>query len=327
MTTALISRGEKKVAWRLRSSHQIMAFGDKAPWVRINSGRRAKHQAPAGQSPAMHGPSGRTSSAGDLRLIRSNRRSRSSMQEGEEEAEEETRAICPRITRSNGNFRTALYAQALQSQPTASLKNETWDDVATTSSARNRAVKHVQSRSGHISDENGSDRSQFLLRPLPTPRQIPLKPSLVSFSTTKSRSKVATHVHFTFTDNEICHSYEVTKNDISNSWLDIDVSSAIEAIESESRNTIVSFGPTGRFTASDTDVCKNGKGYMVLIQQPRLIAEMLGQRTNLRHSVLEEQARQKREGVVDIEEMYVVASKQSKWGVELAKSSWWLHRT
>ena len=256
------------------------------------------------------------------------------MQEGEEEAEEEARAICPRITRSTGNFRTALYAQALQSQPTASLKNETWDEAVTIFLDPNRAApykltmpKHVQSRSGHISDENGSDRSQFLLRPLPTPRQMPLKPSLVSFSTTKSRSKVATHVHFTSTDNEICHSYEVTKNDISNSWLGIDVSSAIEAIESESRNTIVSFGPTGRFTASDTDVCKNGKGYMVLIQQRRLIAEMLGQRTNLRHSVLEEQARQKREGVVDIEEMYVVASKQSKWGVELAKSSWWLHRT
>jgi hypothetical protein len=66
-----------------------------------------------------------------------------------------------------------------------------------------------------------------------------------------------------------------------------------------------------------------GKG----TQRSRIINEMLGQRTNLIKSVLEEQARQKREGVVDAEEMYLVASKHSKWAVELAKSSWWLCRT
>jgi hypothetical protein len=66
---------------------------------------------------------------------------------------------------------------------------------------------------------------------------------------------------------------------------------------------------------------------MVRIQQSRRINEMLGQRTNLRQSVLEEQVRHKGEGVVDAEEMYLVASEHSKWGVELAKSSWWLCRT
>ena len=141
----------------------------------------------------------------------------------------------------------------------------------------------------------------------------------------KTRSKVAKHVQFTFKDNEI--SYEVTKDDIKNSWLDIDVSRAIEATENESHDMIVSFGPTGRFTASDMDACKNGKGYMVRIQKSRLINEMLGQRTNLRQSVLEEQAHQKREGAVDAEEICLVASKHSSWGVELAKSSWWLYRT
>jgi hypothetical protein len=75
----------------------------------------------------------------------------------------------------------------------------------------------------------------------------------------------------------------------------IDVSRAIEATEeNESHDMIVSFGPTGRFTASDMDACKNGKGYMVRIQKSRLINEMLGQRTNLRQSVLEEHAHQKR---------------------------------
>jgi len=123
-------------------------------------------------------------------------------------------------------------------------------------------------------------------------------------------------------------SYEVSNDDIQNSWLDIDVSRAIEAtVNEESHDMIVSFGPTGRFSAENMDACKNGKGYMVRIQQSRLINEMLGQRTNLRQSVLEEQARQNREGVVDAEEMYLVASEHSKWGVGLVKSSWWLCRT
>ena len=69
----------------------------------------------------------------------------------------------------------------------------------------------------------------------------------------------------------------------------------------------------------------------MLIQQHRLVNEILGQRTNLRRCVLEEQARQKKLEdevvVVDKEEgLCAVASKHSKWGVEIAKSSRWLHR-
>lgn len=72
--------------------------------------------------------------------------------------------------------------------------------------------------------------------------------------------------------------------------------------------------------------------YIVLIQQHRLVNEILGQRTNLRRCVLEEQARQKKLEdevvVVDKEEgLCAVASKHSKWGVEIAKSSRWLHRS
>ncbi len=174
--------------------------------------------------------------------------------------------------------------------------------------------------SGQISDYSGSGSDRLQSFPSPLPRKTALKSSL--FSVVTPRSKAVKHVKFTFKDNQI--SYEVTKDDIKNSWLDIDVSRAIEAAENESRDMIVSFGPTGRFTVSDMDACKNGKGYMVRIQKSRLINEMLGQRTNLRQSVLEEQAHQKREGVVDAEEICLVASKHSSWGVELAKSSWWL---
>ncbi len=220
------------------------ASGYKAPLVRKLSGRRAKHRAPV-----------ITSVVGTSRN-----------KQIQEEDEEEARAVSSRITRSRstaGNFCRSLYARAASSQSTASLKNETWDEVATTSSVPNRAAasyklaKHIQSVTGGISDDSGSDRRRQSL-PIPSETTALNKPSLISDDT--PRSKVAKHVQFTFKDNEI--SYEVTKGDIKNSWLDIDVSRAKEASENESHDIIVSFGPTGRFTASDTDACKHGKGYM-----------------------------------------------------------------
>jgi hypothetical protein len=193
-------------------------------------------------------------SAGDrLSRLLHPKRKLTSMQE-EEDEDEEARAVSTRITRSRsattGNFRTALYAR-VSPPPTASLRNETWDEVVTTSSVPKRAAsyklaKYVQNVCGQIriSNDSGSDR----LQSLPMPRKTALKSSL--FSDVTPRSKVAKHVQFTFKDYEI--SYEVTKDDIKNSWLDIDVSRAIEATENKSHDMIVSFGPTGRFTASDT---------------------------------------------------------------------------
>jgi hypothetical protein len=84
-----------------------------------------------------------------------------------------------------------------------------------------------------------------------------IKPSIISDST--PRSKIAKHVHFTSKDNEII--YEVTKDDIKNSWLDINISRVLDATKNESDDTIVIFG-SGRLTASNIDAaCKNGKGY------------------------------------------------------------------
>ena len=163
--------------------------------------------------------------------------------------------------------------------------------------------------------------------------------------TTATRSSKK-QVHFTDKDNEIIR-YQVTKEDIQNSWLNIDVSSALEMARNENQDKIVSFGPTATSTTGQhsttttassggnviVDMCKNGKEYVVLIQQHRLVKEILGQRTNLRRYVLEEQARQKKldEEVVvggDKEEgLCAVACKHSKWGVEIAKSSRWLHRS
>ena len=63
-------------------------------------------------------------------------------------------------------------------------------------------------------------------------------------TTTMSKAKVVSkkHVHFSNRDNEIIH-YQVTKDDIQNSWLNIDVSSALEMARNENQDKIISFGP------------------------------------------------------------------------------------
>ncbi len=284
---------------------KMSSFGDKsAPGLpRRNSGRRTKHQA-------------KRYSTGDLRLPRYNLRSKlkSSMQDGNN----------VKATKSTGHVCTTLFARA-PSNHTGSFENETWEDTFTTSVPKRSAsyllLENAKSRSIHINNVRSSDCSQSIRRPID--KKVPLKPSLVSDAS--RRSKVVKHVQFTCESDDI--NYEVTKDDIKNSWLDTDVSRSIESTKNEFHDMVVSFGPTGRVTSSDVDLCKNGKDYMVRIQKCRLINEMLGQRANLRRSVLEEQARQKREGIVDAEELLAVASKHSKWGVEIAKSSWWLCRT
>ena len=181
------------------SSFSSSSSGYKAPLVRKLSGRQSKHRAPV-----------ITSVVGTSRN-----------KQIQEEDEEHARAVSSRITRSRstaGNFCRSLYARAASSQSTASLKNETWDEVATTSSVPNRAAasyklaKHIQSVTGGISDDSGSDRRRQSL-PIPSETTALNKPSLISDDT--PRSKVAKHVHFTFKDNEEI-SYEVSNDDIPN---------------------------------------------------------------------------------------------------------------
>ncbi len=300
-----------------------LALADPAQ-VRKWSGR-TKHRAPAITTMQGQGPPNKRS-VGDLRLRLHRSKHRGSWSEGEtgEGARSVSRHHQPKATSFSDSLCTALSSHRLRRaslQSVTSLQNENWDEDVRASSASapiaawyKLSKKNEQSMMFNINDyvDGRSNSSNSL--------QLPLKSSLKSDAT--PRSNVAKHVHFTFTDKEI--RYEVTKDDIKNSWLDTDVSKAVEAIGNERHGVFVSVGPTGRFTSSDVDTCKNTKVCMVRIQQHRLINEMLGQRKILRESVFEEQARQKRMGIVDAEEMRVVASKQSKWGVELARSSWWL---
>ncbi len=88
-------------------------------------------------------------------------------------------------------------------------------------------------------------------------------------TTTRSKAKVVVkkHVHFSNRDNEIIH-YQVTKDkdDIKNSWLNIDVSNTLEMARNENQDKIVSFGPIiATPSSSDVvidDLCKNGKEYV-----------------------------------------------------------------
>ncbi len=295
-----------------------LALADPAQ-VRKWSDRRTKHRTPA--ITTTQGPS--TMRSGDRPLRRSKRGSRS---EGElSRAARSVSSRLPKATSFTGKFCSALSSHRLKrvsSQSSASLQNENWDEDLSASSVS--APLPASYKLSKIEQSVMFD-SNYGVGPCSnssTSVHLPLKPSLKSDAT--PRSKVANkHVHFTSIDKEM--RYEVSKDDIKNSWLDIDLSRAVEALGNERRDVIVSFGPTGRFTSSDVDIsCKNMKVCMVRIQRRRLINEMLGQRKILRRSVFEEQARQKRTGIVDAEEMRLVAAKQSKWGVELANSSWWL---
>ena len=276
--------------------------------VRNWSGRAEKRQAPANAaSPDMQRSNKKRMSTGDLQLFR-----RSKCRSKDEEEGEDTRAVPPKYYSFPGKM---LLHGGVSSTASLQLQNENWDEdvnISSTSapskSPRDRPStlltfaaswklsKHEPcfSMTRNAIDAGCSNRSQ----------PLPLKPSLKSDST--PRSGVAKHVHFSFRDEEM--RYEVTKDEIKNSWLDIDVTEAIELMGNKSNDLIlvhglmVSFGPSGRSTSSDIDICKDVKEYMVRIQHRTLINEILGQREILRESVFEEQARQKREGVVDAEE-------------------------
>eukprot|EP00984_Skeletonema_dohrnii_P032010 scaffold25363_cov93-Skeletonema_dohrnii-CCMP3373.AAC.1 len=181
-TTLIINRGNQKVACLLpiSSGHQMAPSRDKSNLLRRNSGRRAKHQT-----------AGKTPSAGDVSLPRYNLRcrSKSSIQELNDVVDK-AKAGSSWISQSMGNISCRTAFARASSNPTGSLKNETWDEVVTTFSNAKRAashklVKHVQSRSVHINENSKSGCSQSL--PRPTDKKVPLKPSLVSDTTTRSK--------------------------------------------------------------------------------------------------------------------------------------------
>ena len=226
-----------------------------------------------------------------------------------------------RAARSTGdlNIKVAKEKTYLHSTK-ACLKNETWDEITSsysypitnaTPTFEFGNKTQIQQVSDQSSENSGSsDRSRI---------NVPLKPSLVSDTT--PRSRVSKHVNFSDMEAEI-RTYASPNDDIKNTWLDIDVSGAI--LSARNHGMTVCLGSSTTKAAEDL-MCKDGKGYMVRIQKARLVKEMLLQRARLRKAVFEEQARQKQEGILDIDAMEAVASAQSKWGVEVAKSSWFLH--
>ena len=223
-----------------------------------------------------------------------------------------------RAARSTGDLNIKVAKEAYLHSTKACLKNETWDEITSSYPITNAPPTFEfgnKTQSQQVSDQSSensgsSDRSRI---------KAPLKPSLVSDTT--PRSMVSKHVNFPDMEAEI-RKYASPDDDIKNTWLDIDVSGAI--LSARNHGMTVCLGSSTTKAAEDL-MCKDGKGYMVRIQKARLAKEMLGQRAMLRKAVFEEQARQKQEGILDIDAMEAVASAQSKWGVEVAKSSWFLH--
>lgn len=234
-------------------------------------------------------------------------RTKTSMQKRRDKAAKSTGDI--KVAEEEASPRKTFYGHSTK----ACLKNETWDEITsypiTNASPKFEFGNKTQSQqvSDQSSENSASDRSRI---------NAPLKPSLVSDST--PRSMVSKHVNFSDMEAEIRTS---PNDDMKDTWLDIDVSGAI--LSARNQGTTVCFGSSTTKAAEDL-MCKDGKGYMVRIQKARLVKEMLGQRARLRKAVFEEQARQKQEGILDIDAMEAVASAQSKWGVEVAKSSWFL---
>ena len=202
------------------------------------------------------------------------------------------------------DFRNTISARASKIT-TTTLTNETWLEVVSS-----------QNMHGH-----GKLAKKSPNLPLCDGETEPL---MVTPTTPKIMAG-SIHVSFSLKNKEI--KYEVNKDDIANSWLDMDVSSALEASQNQARKYGMSlcFGPDGTSTAPDASIVKSGKTFMVRIQKPTLINEMHGQRVKQRQAVIEEQASQRRNGKFDIEEICSVSTRNSNWGVELAKSSWWLH--
>ena len=294
------------------TSFTSISSGDTATLVRRNPGRRAKRRAAAFN----------TSSMSNLRLRRS-------LPEKHDLVGGGRSSFSFIASRSADNIictaKPTPYARA-SSYPSTPLKaNATWDEFATTSAFHNSGVssnpaKYSLSSSAHVSDSDSSDSSNSSSR---------LDKTMMTSSPDGAtvKSKVVRRVQFSCKDN-VRNDYEVTEDDIKNSWLDIDVSRHIEAINNENRDVVLSFGPARYFTSTQNmDAYRDGKAYMATITQQRLMNEMLRQRTKRIQSVLEEQVRQRSESVSDPEALCAVASGMSKWGVELARSSWWLNKT
>lgn len=270
----------------------------KATYSRRGSSRRAKHRAP------VMFPSHRSS------LSLQHDRTKMSMQKRRDKAARSTGDI--KVAEEEAPHRKVFYVHSTK----ACLKNETWDEITSSYPITNAPPTfefgnktQIQQVSDQSSENSGSsDRSRI---------KAPLKPSLVSDIT--PRSMVSKHVNF----STMVLTYSSPNDGIKNTWLDIDVSGAI--LSARNHGMTVCFGSSTTKAAAEDLMCKDGKGYMVRIQKDRLVKEMLGQRARLRKAVFEEQVRQKQEGILDIDAMEAVASAQSKWGVEVAKSSWFLH--
>ena len=131
-------------------------------------------------------------------------------------------------------------------------------------------------------------------------------------------SKVPTKsVHFS-TDKDDLIEYEISPQDLRNSWYTTDIPRTLENLDSISyhRGLKVSY----------PESVYQGKECMIRIEPPAVIDEIIKIKEKHREAVLKEQARQVSSGKTDADALGKAALAHSERGVEIASSSWWLER-
>ena len=124
------------------------------------------------------------------------------------------------------------------------------------------------------------------------------------------------HVHF-FNEDDLIE-YEVTSQDMRNSWSTRNIPRTLENLDRMSyhRGLKVSYPKS----------VHQGKECIIRMEPTHVIDELLKLRGKHREAVLKEQASQVSSGKVDANALGKVAAANSERGVEIASSSWWLGR-
>ncbi|KAL7531936.1 hypothetical protein ACHAWF_003968, partial [Thalassiosira exigua] len=131
------------------------------------------------------------------------------------------------------------------------------------------------------------------------------------------KEEVPRHVSFSIKDDIV--ECERTPEDIKNSWNKLDVPRTLRnmGLISRVRGISVSYSDAAHVP---------GKTCMVHMEPAPLIGALTCASDRHRTAVLAEQERQRKLGVVDVEELGRVAARHSEWGVNLTMSTWWLER-
>jgi len=204
---------------------------------------------------------------------------------------------------SESNIDTPMLEEIKEDTATAEIKSK-WPEYHLTTTLMDSCPLWLSS----FLPKAASSLSKTLKTLVPPEPQVAVEP--IKMDTTKN-------LRFSTMEDEI--KYEITPDDIKNSWNVLNVPTTLQNIKmiSQHRGIAVSYSDSAYIP---------GKTCMVHIEPSPLIGEILRMSDRHRQAVFAEQGRQRMEGDPDVEKLGEVARMHSKWGVELTLSSWWLER-